>query len=84
MNNGGKTLLALLGGALAGAAAGLLLAPKKGEEVRKKISEKAKNLSGDLSQSWEVGVQKVKEYAGSAKSEAKSYQNDFNSPTGKN
>lgn len=37
-----STLLALIGGALAGAAVALLLAPDSGANTRKKIKEKAK------------------------------------------
>ncbi len=36
-----NTLLAFIGGALAGAAIALLYAPDKGENIRKKIKEKA-------------------------------------------
>lgn len=36
-----NTLLAFIGGALAGAAVALLYAPDKGEHIRKKIREKA-------------------------------------------
>lgn len=38
-NNGLATVVAFIGGALVGAAAGILLAPEKGEDQRKKIKE---------------------------------------------
>lgn len=38
-NNGLATAVAFIGGALVGAAAGILLAPEKGEDQRKKIKE---------------------------------------------
>lgn len=45
MKNSSKVLLALLGGVALGALVGVLLAPDKGSETRKKIKEKAKDLS---------------------------------------
>ncbi|SHI55326.1 YtxH-like protein [Mesonia phycicola] len=41
--NTGKMLIGIASGILAGAAAGILLAPKKGTETRKDISEKSSN-----------------------------------------
>ncbi len=38
-NNGFATVVAFVGGALVGAAAGILLAPEKGEDQRKKIKD---------------------------------------------
>lgn len=38
-NNGLATVVAFVGGALVGAAAGILLAPEKGEDQRKKIKD---------------------------------------------
>jgi gas vesicle protein len=48
-NDSVKTLLAFVGGAIAGAAIGVLLAPDKGSETRKKIISKGKDLGNDLS-----------------------------------
>jgi len=42
-----KVLLAFLGGVAAGAALGVILAPEKGEDTRKKIAEGVRNF-GDL------------------------------------
>jgi gas vesicle protein len=48
MKSNGKVIFALLAGAAAGAALGLLLAPKKGSESRKAIADAAKNLVDSL------------------------------------
>jgi gas vesicle protein len=48
MNDSFKTALAFIGGAAAGAAIGILLAPDKGSETRKKILSKAKDLGDGL------------------------------------
>ena len=48
MANTGKILTALLLGAAAGAAMGVLFAPDKGSETRKKISGKATEFGDEL------------------------------------
>lgn len=45
MNNNSKVLLALLGGVAAVMAIGILLAPDKGEETRKKVSNAARKFT---------------------------------------
>jgi gas vesicle protein len=50
MNNTNRTLLAFVGGALAGAAIGVLLAPDKGSALRGKIMDRAKDMTDDLAE----------------------------------
>ncbi|MDP4267258.1 MAG: YtxH domain-containing protein [Bacteroidota bacterium] len=47
MNKNGKVVLALIAGAAAGLAAGLLFAPEKGKDTRKKIADSAKKIGED-------------------------------------
>lgn len=46
-NGGGSFILGFLIGAMAGAAAALLLAPQSGEETRRVIGEKSNELAGE-------------------------------------
>jgi len=60
MANNGKLLAALLLGAAAGATLGVLFAPDKGSETRKKIANRASELGDGLSE----GINKGKEMIG--------------------
>jgi len=59
MRTSSKVLVALACGAVAGALVGILFAPDKGSETRKKISEKANDLTSKL--------KKVKDQVGNKK-----------------
>lgn len=52
MDNNGKIALAFAAGLLAGAIAGILFAPDKGSETRKKFTEKGKQMADDLKDKW--------------------------------
>jgi len=81
MNNNAKIGLALLAGAAAGVIAGLLLAPDKGSETRKKIAGKAKEfgdrVKGKANEFGETVMEKANEgfkFAGNFKDKiAKEY-----------
>ena len=71
MNRSEKTLLAFLMGAAAGITAGFLFAPEKGKKTRKKIRNKANEITGDLKQN--IDREKIKDLANSAITEVEKY-----------
>jgi gas vesicle protein len=48
MNTTGKVTVGILAGALAGAILGILFAPDKGTETRRKISQSSKDMTNDV------------------------------------
>jgi YtxH-like protein len=61
MNNTSKILLGFIAGAAIGGALGILLAPDKGSETRRKIVEKGSELGDSISESVTGLGEKVKE-----------------------
>ncbi|MCK9402704.1 MAG: YtxH domain-containing protein [Chitinophagaceae bacterium] len=59
MKSTGKILAAVLAGAAIGAVVGILLAPDKGSETRKKISEEGKRLADDVKDKFRKGKEKL-------------------------
>lgn len=59
MKSTGKILTAVLAGAAIGAIVGILLAPDKGSETRKKISEEGKKLADDVKDKFRKGKEKL-------------------------
>ena len=57
----GKVLLALLAGVAAGALLGVLFAPEKGSETRKKISKKGEDYAENLTEKFNEFLAGVKE-----------------------
>ena len=53
MNNTSKVLVTLASGVALGAALGILFAPDKGTETRKKIKNKSKKLADDVKHKYE-------------------------------
>ncbi len=53
MSNNNSLIFAVLAGAAAGVAIGLLIAPEKGSETQKKITDTAKNLADKILQKAE-------------------------------
>jgi len=55
MNNTGKILTALVAGAAVGAILGVLFAPDKGCETRRKINEQGKKITDDFKDKFRKG-----------------------------
>jgi gas vesicle protein len=68
--NSGKVILGLLAGLAAGALLGVLFAPDKGVETRRKISKKGKDLVDDVKHKYDDFVRGVNEKIDSVKQEA--------------
>ncbi len=65
-----KILLGFLAGAVAGAAIGILFAPDKGSETRRKIADESQDLADNLKGKFNNLVDGVKEKFSSVRSEA--------------
>ena len=61
MNSSGKIFLTFLGGAAAGALAGMLLAPESGKETRRSLSKKATDLRKNLEDSIRIPISRSKD-----------------------
>lgn len=58
--------MTFLTGAVAGAIAGILLAPNSGKKTREIISQKANDLKEDLGEVFDHGTEKIKQLTESA------------------
>lgn len=67
-----KLLLALLGGAAAGAALGVLFAPEKGSELRRNIADTARRITDTL-------LSKAEQLVEEAETQAADVQSGMNS-----
>ena len=68
--NGGKVFLGILTGVAVGALMGVLFAPDKGTETRRKISQKSKDFVDDVKSKYDDFVRGVNEKLSSVKQEA--------------
>jgi gas vesicle protein len=70
MNSTGKVLLAIIGAAAAGAIIGMLVAPEKGSDLRKKITDTAGDWTSQLSQLLATGKAQLENLKQTATNEA--------------
>lgn len=70
MNSTGKVLLAIIGAAAAGAIIGMLVAPEKGSDLRKKIADTTGDWSNQLSQLLAQGKEQLQNLKSTATNEA--------------
>jgi gas vesicle protein len=61
MSNTGKILTALVAGAAIGIVTGVLIAPDKGSETRKKMKEKGKKFADDVKNKFNKGKEKFED-----------------------
>lgn len=71
MTTRNKVVLGILGAAAAGVVIGLLIAPEKGKDMRKKIRKTAGDWADNLSHLWANGKEAMAEAYGEAKEKAK-------------
>ena len=57
----GKTALGLLAGVAIGATLGILFAPDKGSETRRKLNEQGKKFADDVKDKFDKGKEKFKD-----------------------
>lgn len=78
MKGNTKVILGILGAVAAGAVIGLLLAPEKGTNTRKKISSKANDWSNQLSDLFAAGKEEMENFKTKASKAAKKLQKEAN------
>ena len=77
MNNTGKIITAVAAGVAAGAILGVLFAPAKGSETRKKINDQGKKIADTVKEKLEKGKEKInglkEEFAKTVKDKIEEY-----------
>lgn len=74
--NSGKVVLGALAGLAAGAILGILFAPDKGTNTRKKIADKGKGSIDDIKKKYNDVVGNITSKFENAKNEASNYVNE--------
>lgn len=69
MANSGNSILAFLSGAAIGAAVGVLYAPEKGEDTRKRLNSEAHKAKGRFEKQWDEASAHLSDSAKRAKAD---------------
>jgi gas vesicle protein len=72
MTSRNKVLLGILGAAAAGVVIGMLVAPEKGKDMRKKLKKTAGDWADNLGHLWTNGKEAAEEVVDEAKDKARS------------
>ncbi len=75
MQDSGKVVLGLLAGIAIGATLGILLAPDKGGETRKRVAEGASDMQDDLEAGFDAFMDSLKQKLSAVKQEAEQAAN---------
>lgn len=78
MNNTGKILVALSAGVALGAVLGIMFAPDKGSETRRKIKDKGKKLADDVKDKLNKGREKFEDLKEGLKEKAHEFAKSDN------
>lgn len=70
-----KNVVGMLAGVAIGAVLGILLAPDKGSETRKKLSKKGSNMVNDLKDKYENTMDKAETVVNDVKGKAEEMKN---------
>ena len=76
MNSTSKTILAVMGAAAVGAIIGMLVAPEKGSDLRRKITDATGDWTSQLSDLLAQGKQQLNDLKKKATSEASNYASE--------
>jgi gas vesicle protein len=77
MSTKSKVLLGILGAAAAGVVIGLLIAPEKGKDIRKKIRKTAGDWADSLGEVWSRGKEAAEDGMENLKDKASKKKENF-------
>lgn len=78
MNNTGKILVALSAGVALGAVLGIMFAPDKGSETRRKIKDKGKKFADEVKDKFNKGKEKFEDLKEGLKEKAHEFAKSDN------